>query len=165
MIQFECFYDDIDFMAALFYNNILHKSYIFEIANYLTKKISDDNLISIIVNGSDDDNNEKLFKNYLAKLKIEYLHPEKIIVAKIFYYILHSKIDIKEGIDFIWNNVRVCKDPRESVADALGISNITSKFYSICEGLAGDNDNITIFRKKIIKEMQEFIHDNLEQIN
>jgi hypothetical protein len=39
MIQFIDFHDDIDFMAALFYNDILNNVDIYEIAIHLTNKI------------------------------------------------------------------------------------------------------------------------------
>ena len=81
------------FLWALFHNNLLDNTDIYNIANLLTNKINDDDLVNIIVNGIDDNNNKKLFENYLNKLKLNYfLHPKKALIAKVFHYILLNRI-------------------------------------------------------------------------
>jgi hypothetical protein len=158
MIQFSDFYDDINFMAAMFYRNLLDSMYIYEIANHLTNKISDDYLTKIIANRGDDNNNQKLFENYLKKLRIKFLDHKKYLTAKIFYYMLNNKIDFKEGIDFVHYNV---SDPKGAVGDDIGIDRILSKYYAIDEGLVPDKKDIETLKKLILDEMQQYVRDNL----
>ena len=119
-------------MAGLFYSNLLDSLYIYEIASHLTNKISDDSLAKIIANGGDDNNNKKLFENYLNKLGLKFLDPKRALTAKVFYYILNDKLDLKEGIDFVHYNV---SEPKYAVGDDVGISRILSKYYAIDDGL------------------------------
>jgi hypothetical protein len=157
-IQFSNFYDDIDFMAAMFYSNLLDSLYIYEIAAYLTNKTSDDSLAKIIANGGDDNNNKKLFENYLNAHGIKFLDPKRYLTAKIFYYMLNNKIDFKEGIGFVDYNV---SEPKYAGGDDIGIDRILSKYYAIDEGLVPEKKDIETFKKLILEEMQQYVHDNL----
>ena len=158
MIQFSDFYDDINFMAAIFYCNLLDNMYIYEIANHFTRKISDNDLVAIMANGGEDNNNQKLFENYLKKLEIKFLDHKKYLTAKIFYYMLNKKIDFKEGIEFVHYNV---SEPKGAVGDDIGIDRILSKYYAIDEGLVPDKKDIEAFKKRILEEMQQYVNDNL----
>jgi hypothetical protein len=158
MLQFSDFYDDINFMAAMFYRNLLDSMYIYEIANHLTNKISDDYLTKIIANRGEDNNNQKLFENYLKKLGIKFLDHKKYLTAKIFYYMLNNKIDFKEGINFVHHDV---SDPKGAIGDDIGIDRILSKYYAIDEGLVPDKKDVETLKKQILDEMQQYVRDNL----
>ncbi|MDR1218411.1 MAG: hypothetical protein LBK73_02250, partial [Treponema sp.] len=97
MIQFTDFYDDIDFMSALFFNRRLNDADIYEIANRLNNKTPDDVLAQIIANGAGG-NRQRLFENYLNALGMKFLDPKRALIANVFYYILNDRIDFYEGI-------------------------------------------------------------------
>jgi hypothetical protein len=158
MIQFTDFFDDINFIAALFYSNLLDSMYVYEIANHLTRKISDNDLVMIMANGSEDNNNQKLFESYLSRLGVKFLDPKMALTAKVFYYILNGKIDFKEGIRFVHYDV---SEPKGAVGDDIGIDQILSKYYAIDEGLVPDKKDIEAFKKLIFEEMQQYVKDNL----
>jgi hypothetical protein len=164
MIQFTDFYDDIGFMVALFYTDMLNNADIYEIANHLTNKVSDDNLANIIVNGTDDDNNKKLFENYLNKLKIKLLNPKRALIAKVFYYILHNRIDLRKGIKFANFEVSNNENITKYVGDDVGIEQILGNYYAIADGDIKDKKDIEATKKLILEELQQYVHDNLEHI-
>jgi hypothetical protein len=149
-------------MAALFYNDMLSNEDIYKIANNLTNRISDDDLISILVNGTDDDNNKKLFENYLNKLKINYLNPKKALIAKIFYYILHNKIGADEGIVFVANNISIFENTTNYVGDDVGIEHILGNYYAIADGDIVDRKGIDETEKILSEEIRQYIQDNLK---
>ncbi|MDR1220650.1 MAG: hypothetical protein LBK73_13705 [Treponema sp.] len=162
MIQFIDFYDDIGFMSALFYSDMLNNVDIYKIANHLTNNISDDNLVKIIVNGVDDDNNKKLFENYFIKLNIKLLHPKKALIAKVFYYILHNRIDLSKGIKFANFEVSDNENITRYVGDDVGIEQILGNYYAVDDGDLTDKKDIEATKKLILEEMQQYVHDNLE---
>jgi len=88
--QLTDFYNDIGYMAALFFNDRLDNADIYGIASHLNSKISVDVLTKIIANGTDNDNNQKLFEKYLKTLGIKFIDHERALIAKVFYYILHK---------------------------------------------------------------------------
>jgi hypothetical protein len=161
MIQFTDFYDDIGFIAALFYNDMLNNMDIYEIANRLTSKISDDNLSKIIINGVDDNNNKKLFEGYLIKLNIKFLQPKKALIAKVFYYILHNRIDLNEGIRCATYDVSDIADSTNYIGDDTGIEYIVGDYYAIDDGNLIYKKDIKIAKKLIFEGMQKYIHENL----
>jgi ethanolamine utilization cobalamin adenosyltransferase len=162
MIQFTDFYDDIDFMIALFFNCMLNNADIYEIANRLTSKVSDGNLAKIIVNGTDDNNNKKLFENYLNKLNIKLLNPKRALVAKIFYYILHNRIDLYEGIKFLVDyRVSNFDDAIEYIGDDVGISKILGNFYAIDDGDLRNKKDIEAAINYIFRDMKQYVNDYL----
>jgi hypothetical protein len=164
MIQFIDFYDDIGFMAALFYSDMLNNADIYKIANHLANKVSDDNLAKIIVNGIDDNNNKKLFENYLIKLNIIFLHPKKHLTAKVFYYILHNRIDLNKGIRFLNLKVVDYGNCTKYLGDDIGIEQILGNYYAIEDRNLTDKKDIEATKKLILEELQQYIHDNLEQM-
>jgi hypothetical protein len=158
MMQFSDFYDDINFMAAMFYSNLLDGMYIYEIAKHSTNKISDDCLAEITANRGGDNSSLKLFENYLKKLGIKFLDHKKYLTAKIFYYMLNNKIDFKEGIEFVHYNV---SDPKGAVGGDIGIDRILSNYYAIDEGFVPDKKDIETLKKLILDEMRQYVRDNL----
>jgi hypothetical protein len=161
MIQFTDFYDDIDFMIVLFYNCKLRNADIYEIANHLTNKTPDDVLIQIVVNGPDDNNNKKLFENYLNKLGIKIFNSKRAVAAKIFYYILHDKIDFYKGIRFVHRNLSNHENITKYVGDDIGIEQILGDFYMIDDGDFADEKNIEATIECIISDMKQYINDHL----
>jgi hypothetical protein len=129
MIDTTDFYDDIGFMAALFYNDKLNDANIYEVANRLHTKTSDDVLAQIIANGADG-NNKGLFYTYLDALGIKFLDPKRALVAKMFYYILHGRININKGIHFV-NLLSNYEDITKYAGDDIGIEKILGNFYAI----------------------------------
>ena len=148
------FYDDIYFMAALFYNDLLNKEDIYNIANHLTNTIDDDDLINILINGKDDDNNKTLFVNYLNKLNINYLNPKETLVAIVFYYVLNNKINICSGINFVNRNVKNYADTIYYVGDDVGKVSVLSGYYF---------DDGDVIYEKHIKDIENFLMDELRQ--
>ena len=204
--RIEDFYNDLDFMVALFYNDLSNKNRwyyydndsnneckiiyyekeeensdkqnriycntdllnnldIYEIAKNFNKNNSDDILVSIITNETDNDNNKKLFKEYLDNKKIKFLYPKKTLVAKVFYYILHNKIDIIKGIRFVHYYVSNNENITEYVGDDVGIEEIIGDFYAIYDGDITNEKDIETTKKLIFENMQRYVHDNMEKIN
>ena len=161
MIQFTDFYDDIGFMAALFYNDKLKNADIYKIANHLNNKTFDDILAKIITNGSDDNNNKKLFENYLNTLGIKFSNPKRALIAKVFYYVLHNRVDFNRGIEFADNNVSEYEKTINHIGDDVGIEHILSKYYGINDRHVTDEKDIEATKKLIIKEMHQYVRDNL----
>jgi hypothetical protein len=94
------FLDDIEFMAALFYNNMLNKYYIKQIADNLTSVEPDDNLIAILLSDNTDEINAN-FQKYIENKHISIKENKRFLIKKIFQYILDGKLDLKESIMFI----------------------------------------------------------------
>jgi hypothetical protein len=153
------FYNDIGFMAALFYNNVLDNVDIYEIANHLNSKTYDDVLTKIIANGADSNTNQELFKNYLNAIGIKSVDYKRAAVAKVFYYILHNKIDFDMGIRFISLKIIDDENAINYVGDDVGIEQIIGNYYSI-DGETDEKD-IKIIKKEILEEMRQYIRDNL----
>jgi hypothetical protein len=140
---------------------MLNNADIYEIANRLTSKTSDNNLAKIIVNGVDDDNNKKLFESYLIKLNIMLLHPKKALIAKVFYYILHNRIDLNEGIRFAAYDVSDVADSINYVGDDTGIEYIVGDYYAIDDGNLTYKKDIKLAKKLIFEGMLQYMHENL----
>jgi hypothetical protein len=155
------FSDDIYFMAALYYNDLLNKNDIYNIANHLTNTIGDDDLIKILVNGEGDDNNIKLFVNYLNKLNIKYLYPKETLTAIVFYYVLQNKINMYSGISFVDRNVRNFEDTMHYIGDDVGIEQILGNYYYIDDGDAIYEEQIKEAEKYLIEELQYYVYYNL----
>jgi hypothetical protein len=163
MIQFSDFYDDIDFMVALFYNRMLSNADICEIANHLNNKTSDDVLAAIVANGVNSKNN-RLFDNYLNSLGIKFFNSKRAVIAKVFYYILHNRIGLNEGIGFVDHKVIDYGDPTKYLGDDVGIAQLLGKYYAIADGDVTDKKKIEDIKKLILEEMQQYVDDNLEQV-
>jgi hypothetical protein len=162
MMQFTDFYDDIDFMIALFYNRMLSNADIYEIANHLNNKTSDDILAKIIANGANG-NNKRLFDNYLNALGIKLFDSKRAIVAKLFYYVLHNRIGLNEGIGFVDHNVIDYGDPTKYVGDDVGIAQLLGKYYAIYD--ITDKKKIEYIKKLILEEMQQYVKENLVEFS
>jgi hypothetical protein len=160
MIQFSDFYDDIDFMIALFFNGMLNNADIYEISNRLNNKISDDGLDKIIANGVNG-NNKRLFGNYLNALGIKLLDPKRALIAKVFYYILHDRIDFNEGIEFARYDVSSFKEAIEYVGDDVGISRLLGNYFAIDDGDLKDEKDIKTAKGFIFRDMRQYVNDNL----
>jgi hypothetical protein len=160
MIQFSDFYDDIDFMIALFFNGMLNNAEIYEIANCLNNKTFDDVLAKIIANGTDA-NNKKLFNNYLEVFGINILDSRKAIVAKVFYYILYDRLDFYEGIRFVAYRVSKHEDTKTYIGDDVGIERILGNFYLIDDGDLSNEKDIEIAIEFIIMYMKQYVNDHL----
>jgi hypothetical protein len=141
-------------MVALYFNDLLNREDIYNIANSLTNTIDDDDLINILVNGKADYNNKTLFVNYLNKLNINYLNPKETLVAIVFYYVLQDKIDICSGINFVNKNVRNYADTIYYLGDDVGIVSILSGYYF---------DIGDVIYEKHIKDIEFFLMDELRQ--
>ena len=160
MIPFLDFYDDIDFMIALFYNHMLNNVDIYEIAIQLNNKNHDDVLAKIIANGVNG-NNEKLFDNYLNELGIKFAESKKAIAAKVFYYILADKIDFYKGIRFVHRKVSIYENTKTYVGDDIGIEEILGNFYMIDDGDISSEKNIETTIEFIISDLKQYINDYL----
>ncbi|MDR1219572.1 MAG: hypothetical protein LBK73_08180 [Treponema sp.] len=160
MIQFTDFYDDIDFMSALFFNGMLIDAEIYEIANRLNNKTPDDVLAKIIANGTSG-NNQRLFENYLRKLGIKSFVSNRAVAAKIFYYILQDRIDFYKGIRFVHHNVSNDEKITEYLGDDIGIEEILGDFYAVDDGDLRNEKDIETVIKDVFKEMEQYVQDNL----
>ena len=152
-------------MAALYYNDLLNREDIYNIANSLTNTLDDDDLINILVNGEGDDNNIKLYVNYLNKLNIKYLYPKETLTAIVFYYVLHNKINMYSGICFVDRNVRNFEDTMYYVGDDVGIEQILGDYYYIDDGDAIDVEHIREAEKFLIEELQQYVYYNLPDLD
>jgi hypothetical protein len=160
MIQFSDFYDDIDFMLALFFNGMLNDADIYEIANRSNNKTSDDIFAKIIANGPSG-NNQRLLYNYLNELGIEPLDHKRALIAKVFYYILSNRIDIYEGIGFIDHKVINNENITKYVGDDVGIEKILGAFYLVADGDLRDEKDIEAAIKDVFTELEQYVQDNL----
>jgi hypothetical protein len=160
MIPFTDFYDDIDFMAALFFNDMLNNAHIYEVASRLHNKKPDDILAQIIANGADG-NNKGLFHTYLEAFGIKFLDLKRALIAKVFYYILQDRLDFYEGIKFADFEVSSYGDVIEYVGDDVGISKILGAFYLIDDGDLRDEKDIEAAITDVFKEMEQYVRDNL----
>jgi hypothetical protein len=161
MTQFTDFYDDIGLTAALFYCDILNNTAIYKIANHLNNKTSDDNLAAIIANRTDDDANKKLFKNYLNSLGIKFSDPKRAVVAKVFYYILHDRIDFYRGIKFLDFKVLDYKKITEYVGDDVGIEQLIGNFYAVDDGDLSNEKDIETAIGYVIRDMKQYVNEHL----
>jgi hypothetical protein len=159
-MQFTDFYDDIDFMIVLFYNRMLSNADVYGTVNRLNNKTTNDILAKIIANGPDG-NNKRLFYNYLDAHRIKLFDSKRAVAAKVFYYILHNKIDFYKGIWFVHRNVSDNKNITEYIGDDIGIDQILGKYYAIVDADITDKKDIEAFKKQIQKEMRQYIKDNL----
>jgi hypothetical protein len=82
----------------------------------------------------DDNNNKQLFENYLNTLKINLLNPKKALIAKVFYYILHDRIDFNKGIEFAHYYVSDRENITEYIGDDVGIEQIVGYYFTIDDG-------------------------------
>ena len=155
------FYDDIGFMAALFYNKRLNNADIYEIASHLNNKASDDVLAKIIANGADNANNKKLFKNYLNALGIKFLDHKRALIAKVFYYVLNNRIDFYKGIKFVHRNVSKSKNITRYAGDDVGIEQILGNFYVIDDGDLRNEKNIKTAIEFIIRDLKQYVNEHL----
>jgi hypothetical protein len=136
MTQSSDFYDDVDFMIALFFNRMLNNADIYEIANRLNNKTSDDVLAKIIANGTGV-NNKRLFNNFLNAVGIEFVDTKRAIVAKVFYYILHGRIKTPAGIRFLKSYVSNRENVTKYAGDDIGIEQILGNYYGIDDRIGG----------------------------
>jgi hypothetical protein len=155
------FYDDIDFMIALFFNGLLYNEDIYEIANYLNNKTPDDALAQIVVNGPDDNNNKELFENYLNKLGIKFFVSNRAVAAKIFYYILQDRIDFYKGIRFVDRKVSNYEKITKYVGDDIGIERILGDFYAVDDGDLDDEKKIEAVIEDTIRGMKQYVNEHL----
>ncbi|MDR1180059.1 MAG: hypothetical protein LBK44_06105 [Spirochaetales bacterium] len=162
MMQFIDLYDDIDFMIALFFNGMLNNADIYEIANRLNNKTSDDVLVKIIANGANC-NNERLFDNYLNALGIKLFDSKRAIVAKVFYYILHNRLDLGKGIRFLDLKVLDYENTTEYLGDDVGIERIIGNFYASCDAI--DKKKKETLKKAVLEEMRQYVNDNLVEFS
>lgn len=159
MIDFSKFYDDIEFVAALFYNNLLTDENVRIIADKLTETENDDVLIDIIVSSYTDDNLKKIEK-YIESKKIKIKNKKIFLTKKIFQYILKNEISISDGIRFIHLEISNNEEIKEYVGDDIGIEQILGNFYAIDDGDVTDPKSIKRLIQKIQKEMKEYIKNN-----
>jgi hypothetical protein len=159
MIPFTDFYDDIVFMAALFFNGMLHDAHIYEVASRLHNKKPDDVLAQIIANGADG-NNKGLFHTYLEAFGIKFLDPKRALIAKMFYYILHNRMDLYKGINFINFKVRNNENITKYVGDDVGIEKLLGAFYAVTDGDLRDEKDIEAAITDVFKEMKQYVRDN-----
>jgi hypothetical protein len=160
MIQFTDFYDDIDFMIALFFNYMLNDAEIYEIANRLNNKTPDDVLAKIIANGPSG-NNQGLLYNYLSVLEIKCLNPKRALTARVFYYILNNRLDFYKGIKFLDFKVIDHENITKYVGDDVGIERIIGNFYAVDDGDLRDEKNIETAIKYVFRDMEQYVQDNL----
>ena len=156
---FSDFYDDIDFMIALFFFGMLNNADIYEVANRLNEKTSDDILAQIIANGTDV-NNKKLFNNYLNALGIKFLDSRRAVAAKVLYYILHNRINFYTGINFVYNNVSEHENTKYIVGDDIGIE-VLQQFWLIDDGDLENEKDIENVIESIIIKMKKYINEYL----
>lgn len=154
--------DDIYFIAASFYSNIFSNISIYEIANHLNNNTYDDILAKIIANGVDN-NNKKLFEKYFDAHGIKISDPKRVVAAKVFYHILHDRIDFREGIIFLHHRVVDRGNTTEYLGDDIGIEGILGKFYQIDDGDLSDEKYIKTAIEDIISDMKQYINDHLEK--
>jgi hypothetical protein len=145
-------------MIALFYNRMLNNADIYEIANRLNNKTPDNILAKIIANGANT-HNKRPFENYLKARGIEFFSSERAIVAKVFYYILHDRIDFNEGIGFVDHKVIDYGEPIKSLGDDIGIAQLLGNYYYICD--ITDKEKIEAIKKLILEEMQRYVNEYL----
>jgi len=155
------FYNDIGFMAALFYIDMLDNVDIYEIASHFNSKASSNLLAKIIENGADGNNNDELFKNYLKMREIKYLDPKRALTAKIFYYILHNRIDYDIGIKFVSSKVCNRENVINYLGDDVGIEQILGNYYAIDDGDVTYDKDIERLIDLIFLEMKQYIDNHL----
>jgi hypothetical protein len=147
-------------MAALFYTDMLNDADIYEIANPLNNKTSDDVFAKIIANGPSG-NNQRLFYNYLNALGIKFLDPKRDLIANVFYYILNNRIDFYVGIKFAHRKVSNDDDILEYVGTDVGIERIPYAFYLVDDGDLRDEKDIEGAIKDVFREIEQYVQDNL----
>ena len=163
MIKLEDFYDDIGFMAALAYNCMLKNEHIYKFANHLNNKMPDANLDKIIANKPNDNSNKELLENYLNKLGINFLNFRRALIAKIFYYILHDRISFDEGIKFADHSVIISTHITKHVDGDINFGRILGDFIAIEDRDVRDRKNIEAFKKRILKNMRQYVKEHLEE--
>jgi hypothetical protein len=163
MIQFTVtdFYEDISFMALLFYHNRLDNKDIYNIASHLNNKTYHDILNKIIANGADNDNNKKLFEYYLNVLGIKFLDLKRALVAKVFYYILYDIIDFYDGIRFAHRKISNRENITKYIGDDIGIERILGNFYLIDDGDLRNEEDIVTVIESIIVDIKQYVNDYL----
>jgi len=156
MITFTKFYNDYEFMAALFYNDMLDSEDIYKIADLLTNKISDNELVNILLHKPNDHDNQILMNAFFERHNLKCNYPKQYIVAKIFYYILQNKILLSDGIDFVHYDLSDYEAIKEYIGDDIGIEKIIADYDPIDDGhLTSEQSNI--LKSKIYKNMREYI--------
>lgn len=158
-INFSEFIDDIELMAALFYNNKLNKNDIKKIADNITSFESDDNLIAILLSDDTEEINY-YFKKYIENKHIIINDKKRFLIRKIFQYILNGRIDLINGIKFIDFEIRDFKDDKEIVGDSVGIEKVLGNFYLINDGDVTTEKDIESTKKIIQEEIKEYIKNN-----
>ena len=120
----------------------------------------DDILAKIIANGANY-NNKRLFDNYLNTLEIKFVDTKRAIVAKVFYYILHDRIDFSEGIRFVDVKVVDDKNVTKYHGDDVGIEQIFGNYYGIEDGNFVDEKGIESLIEFTINDMKQYVNDHL----
>jgi len=158
--QYLDFYDDIGFMAALFHNDMLDNADIYEIANRLNKKTPDDVLAKIIANGTDG-NNKGLFDNYLNVRGIKFVDSKRALIAKVFYYILHDRIDFYKGIKFADIEMSNYENVITYVGDDVGIEQILGDFYAVDDADLMNEKDVETAIDFVISGLKEYVNEYL----
>jgi hypothetical protein len=148
-------------MIALFYNRMLSNADICEIANRLNNKTPDDVLAQIIGNWSDNDNNNKLFENYLNARGIKFADYKRALIAKVFYYILHDRIDLYKGISFVYFNVSKHENIIKYCGDDVGIELIYGNYSLIADGDLRNEKDIEKAVEFIIRDLKQYVNEYL----
>lgn len=158
MIDFSKFYNDLELVAALLYNNFLKEEDIKEIASALIGLDQNDILIDISV--STNSNVTELFGNYLKSKQINITNPKKFLTKKLFQYVLANKIDIKSSMEFI--NFKISEEDRvkEYIGDDIGVEQILGNFWIIEDGDVQDIEEIQQLTKTINEDMSKYIEEN-----
>lgn len=139
MINKKNYYNDLGFIAALFYSDLLNKEDIFEISNYLTNNNYDSNyLIEILLDYKNNKN--KILNNFDLFLKEKNLSITSkvkaigILINKIFKEILNNKISFMDGVKFIIEYLIDNSKNKEFIGDYLGLDEIIGIYYAIDDG-------------------------------
>ena len=160
MLDFTKFYNDLEFVAALYYNNMLTNQDIYDIANKMINSDPDEKLIDILVATNETDKNLVKFGEYIKTKNISFKDPQRFLIKKIFQYILKMDIALSDGIKYINFKILNSELTKKYVGDYVGIEQIIGNFWAIEDGDVTDSKNIQILEDLIKKDMLKYIEEN-----
>lgn len=147
MIDKKKYYNNLEFVSALFYADLLNEDDISDISNYLLNNGYDDtHLIDIWLSRKND--KTKILSNFNSFLREKGLaisSKEKainILINLVFNEILGDKIPFMDGIEFITQYLVDNSKNEEFVGDYLGLEKIIGIYYAVDDGDITDKNEI-----------------------
>ena len=164
MINKKNYYNNLEFISALFCLGLLNKDEIFGISNYLLNNGYDSIYLINIWLSYKDNKNEILNNNFslfLIEQKVFISSKEEAtntLIKLIFKEVLNNKILFSDGVEFIIKNLIDDSKNKEFIGDYLGIDKIIGIHYTIDDCDLINENNIEKLKDLGIEMIKKYLN-------